>query len=281
VDIPGTAALVVVENPHDHNVECILFVTDPSCWTKKDSVRSPMPRQPILKTLADLIYPPTCVLCGAAGSGGLDLCSGCRADLPLIGPCCARCAVPLPVAVPAGTLCGDCQQHPPSYRTCHAVFRYQGPLPALVGGLKFRDRFNLIRLLGTLMAEGLDAPGVQPPDLLVPVPLHAKRLRERGYNQALALARVMARAWGTTPTLVVDARCCRRRWPTKPQMTLDRSERLRNLRGAFQATADLGGRRVAIVDDVVTTGGTVSELARVLYGAGCRWVDVWALARTP
>jgi len=228
-----------------------------------------------LSTAAAWIYPPTCVLCGAPGDDGLDLCAGCRGDLPMIGACCPRCALPLPA--PAAGPCGACQRHPPPFAVCRAAFRYEDPLPALIGGLKFRDRFNLIRLLATLLAEtlaGLDDPR---PDALVPVPLHPRRLRERGYNQSLELARVIGRRLD----LPVDARCCNRVRATPPQAALDQKSRRRNIRGAFAAGGDLGGRHVAVIDDVVTTGSTVGELARTLRRAGCRRVDVWTLARTP
>jgi ComF family protein len=229
----------------------------------------------LFSAAAAWIYPPTCVLCGAPGEDGLDLCAGCRADLPLIGPCCPRCALPLPTA-PNGP-CGACLKRSPPFAACHAAFRYEDPLPTLVGGLKFRDRFNLIRLLGTLLAETLAGQPDARPDAIVPVPLHPRRLRERGYNQSLELARVIARRLD----LPVDARCCARVRATPPQAALDQKARRRNIRDAFAVTGEVGGRHLAIIDDVVTTGSTVGELARALRGAGCRRVDVWALARTP
>jgi ComF family protein len=231
--------------------------------------------QTLASAAADLIYPPTCVLCGAAGDGGLDLCAGCRTDLPLLGPCCPRCALPLPA--PATGPCGACLKRPPPFAICRAGFRYEDPLPALIGGLKFRDRFNLIRLLGRLLADELAGLADGRPDVLVPVPLHPRRLRERGYNQSLELARVIGGRLG----LPMDAGCCERVRATPPQAALDEKARRRNIRGAFTARADLAGRHVAIIDDVVTTGSTVGELARALLRAGCVRVDVWALARTP
>jgi ComF family protein len=232
----------------------------------------------VTTAVAALIYPPTCVLCGAPGDDGLDLCLGCHQELPVIGPCCPRCALPLPASAtaPYGP-CGACQQRPPPFSVCHAAFRYEDPLPALVHGLKFRDRFNLIRLLGSLLARALPADAAMRPDAIVPVPLHPRRLRERGYNQSLELAKVVGAARGVP----VDPGCCARVRATPPQVALDQKERLRNLRGAFQAREVLSGRHLAILDDVVTTGSTVTELAHALQHAGCRRVDVWTLARTP
>lgn len=273
-----------------------------------------------------LLYPPTCVLCGAPGDAGLDLCQGCRADMPTLGACCARCAIPLTRSSSASSaeptspdepnrpgpslklkpgpsppqhkpelsehrigahsriagdgLCGSCQRQPPPYRRCTAVYRYEDPLPALVAGMKFRARLNLVRLLGELLAEELlasaEAPDWTWPDAIVPVPLHPQRLRQRGYNQALELARIVGRRLA----LPVDIACCRRIRSTQAQSALEERQRLTNIRGAFAVTAPLP-RHVAILDDVVTTGATVSELARLLRRNGCEQVDVWALARTP
>jgi ComF family protein len=226
------------------------------------------------------LFPATCVLCGAPGADGLDLCADCRADLPVIEQGCVRCALPLPVRtaqhdqLPA--LCGPCQRKPPPFQHCHAAFRYQEPLPQLIAGLKFRGKLNLLRLMGLLLALSLRQSGADLPDIIVPVPLHPKRLRQRGYNQALELAQVVAGVL----QVPVHHRCCERvRW-TRPQAELDRKARQSSLRGAFVASADLHDLQVAILDDVVTTASTVSELSRVLLNAGSRRVDVWTLART-
>jgi ComF family protein len=251
-----------------------------------------MPRgwpQAALSAALATLYPPTCILCGAGGDDGLDLCAGCRDDLPRIGRCCARCALPLPVtaAVPgqaAPTLvCGGCQRLAPPFARCVAVFRYEDPLPLLVAGLKFRGRLNVLRLMGLLLAHALqDESNEHPtqallPDLIIPVPLHRRRLRQRGYNQSLELARIAGGLLGVP----VSPASCERRLATPPQVGLDAAQRLHNVRGAFRATRRLDGLHVTVLDDVVTTGGTVSEVARVLQGAGCRRVDVWTLARTP
>lgn len=229
----------------------------------------------------ELLFPPTCVLCGAPGDDDLDLCSGCRNDLPAIAPCCARCALPLPAEVAASsdrpTLCGVCQRHPPPFTHCHAAFRYQDTLPSMIAGLKFRGRLNVLRLTGLLLAASLRESDVVMPAAIVPVPLHPRRLRKRGYNQALELARIVGREL----VLPVDDRCCERVLATRPQAELEQKARRKNLRGAFRATIDMQGRHVAILDDVVTTASTVSELTRVLTRAGCQRVDVWTVARTP
>jgi ComF family protein len=237
------------------------------------------------KRTLSLLYPATCALCGAPGDDGRDLCAGCRADLPAIGPCCVRCALPFDAdgagqPIHEHRLCGRCQLHPPPFTQCMAAFRYEDPLPALVAGVKFRARMHLIRLLGNLLADTLlSAEGSGPterPQVIVPVPLHPARLRQRGYNQALELARVVGRRL----SIPVDAASCRRTRATRAQSELEERQRLRNIRGAFAAVGK-PPRHVAILDDVVTTGATVSELARALHRGGCERIDVWTLARTP
>lgn len=233
-----------------------------------------------VRRLADLIFPPTCILCGAPGDDGLDLCTGCRAELPVMGLACVRCAEPLPNAVLTGTagpLCGPCRRKPPPFTRAHAAFRYEQALPVLVGALKFRGRLNTLRLSGLLLAESLADAGGERPAGIVPVPLHRRRLRERGYDQALELARIVGRRL----ELPVLERCCERVRATPPQMALEAKARQHNLRGAFAATADLSGAHLVVLDDVVTTGTTVGEVAKVLLAAGAVRVDVWCLARTP
>jgi ComF family protein len=229
-----------------------------------------------------LLYPATCILCGAAGDDGLDICAGCRADLPALGIACVRCALPLPDAVlatvdGAGPVCGGCRHKPPPFTRTLAAYRYEQPLPALVGGFKFQRRLNMLRLAGLLLAQALQAADAQRPDAIVPVPLHRRRLRQRGYDQALELARGV----GSTLDLPVLDGCVARDRATPPQAELDANARKRNVRGAFQATMSLDGPHIAVLDDVVTTASTVTEVARVLLGAGARRVDVWCLARTP
>jgi len=231
----------------------------------------------LLEQGLERLYPVTCVLCGVRGHGGLDLCPGCLSDLPYNRHHCARCALPLPAGNPAGALCGQCQRKPPPFDVCHAAFRYEDPLPALVGGAKFRSRLELARLLGQCLARVVCEQTAEMPDVILPVPLHARRLRERGYNQALEIARAVSRETGVP----IDRTSCARVLSTAPQAGLEQKARRRNVRGAFQVVRSLPGSHVAILDDVVTTGSTVSELTRILRKAGASRVDVWAVARTP
>ncbi len=227
-------------------------------------------------SLLDILFPPTCVLCGAAGVNGRDLCAGCAADLPDNRHACLRCAAPFADAMPAGMLCGRCQRFPPPFTRCLAAFRYESAVPSLVVGAKFSGRLNLARLLGQCLGAAVNERGLTLPEALIPVPLHPDRLRERGYNQALEIARVLGHELG----IAVDAKTCARILATPPQTGLTGRARRRNLRGAFALTRPAHWKHVAIVDDVMTTGTTVAELTQVLIKAGVGQVEVWAVART-
>lgn len=223
------------------------------------------------------LFPPTCILCGAAGSQGRDLCAGCAAELPLNRVCCPRCALPLAVPLPPGSVCGVCQRRPPAFDRCIAALRYETPVPTLVGAAKFRGRLASGRLLAYLIADAVRGAGLPLPAVLVPVPLHPRRVAERGYNQALEIGRHVAADLG----IGLAAQDCRRVTATAPQTGLDEAARRRNVRGAFAALDPWPWPHTAILDDVVTTGSTVAELARALRRAGAAQVDVWAAARTP
>jgi ComF family protein len=227
--------------------------------------------------LLGALFPPTCLLCGAPGADGRDLCAGCAAELPHNRHACPGCALPFDIPLPAGAVCGVCQRRSPPFVRALAALRYETPIPTLVGAAKFRGRLNHARLLGQLLADVAQALPAPWPQALVPVPLHPTRLVARGYNQSLEIARVVGRALD----LPVDGACCRRVLATPPQAGLDEPARRRNIRGAFEAQTPLPWQRVAILDDVVTTGSTVIELTRVLRRAGARQVEVWAVARTP
>lgn len=220
------------------------------------------------------IYPPRCLLCGTEGDAGRDLCHDCYHDLPHNPFSCLLCALPL--AGGEAGLCGHCLKHPPLFDGSLIPFRYAAPLDHLLLGLKFNRQLLNARLLGGLMAEAIAVRGEVLPDCIVPVPLHPSRLRERGYNQALELARPVTRALGIplAPQLV------RRDKATEAQSRLEQGARRRNIRGAFSVLGELPGH-IAILDDVVTTGSTVNELARVLRKGGARRVVVWACARVP
>lgn len=227
-----------------------------------------------IKNIQFWLFPATCLLCNAPGTSKRDLCSGCYGDLPHNANACRSCAVPLG---PEGSLiCGHCQTQPPLFERALAAFRYEPLVDVLVRNLKFRSHLPSARLLGELLCEHTETHGVSIPDCIVPVPLHSTRLRERGFNQALELARPIARGWNV-PILANHVYRAR---ATAPQSQLDLKTRLTNVRGAFAVKRPIQARHVAIIDDVVTTGSTVTEMARILRAAGVEAVQVWSVART-
>jgi ComF family protein len=173
-------------------------------------------------------------------------------------------------------VCGACLRNPPPFASSFVPFRYAYPLDHLVQGLKFRNELACGRVLGQLFASCLLARGAALPQAIVPVPLAPRRYRQRGYNQASELALSIRRVTGLRVTSDVAVR----QRETAEQAGLDRKARRRNVTGAFAVSAPLHARHIAILDDVVTTGSTVRELAEVLRRAGAEQIEVWAIART-
>ena len=221
------------------------------------------------------LLPAACTLCGARVARGEDFCAGCARALPAITSCCRCCAAPYraPDADAANTLCGSCQKRTPAFARVYAPFRYAAPIDRLIQGTKYNGRLDWARVLGRHLAEHIaaQAPSV---DALVAVPLHRTRLRERGYNQSLELARPLAKKLGVPLKRGVE-----RVRATPPQTELPRKQRAKNVRNAFAANGDVAGLRLAIVDDVMTSGATVEALARCLRKAGAKSVEVWVVAR--
>ena len=214
------------------------------------------------------MLPQSCLLCESDDANGL-LCEPCRADLPWLQRTgCRVCALPLA----SGSVCGACLARPPRFDAVEAAFAYRFPVDALILAFKYGGRLALARGLGELLAR----VATRDVDAIVPMPLARARLAERGFNQALELARVVATLTGVP--LLRDA--CRKVADTPPQAALPWRERVKNVRRAFVCDTDLEGRRIAVVDDVLTTGATLNELARVLRKAGAAEVRGWVVART-
>jgi ComF family protein len=214
--------------------------------------------------LARLVFGGSCFVC--RGTARETLCEYCDAELPrLRQPACPRCAL----ESASGALCGRCLAQPPHYDATVAALAYRFPADALVHALKFRGELALAPFLSSLLRARI---GAQAPDCIVPVPLSAQRLRERGYNQALEIARHLG------GRLELDA--CARERDAPPQAGLDREARKRNVRGAFSCRRRFVGERVAVVDDVMTTGATLDELAGTLKAAGATSVVNWVVCRT-
>lgn len=214
------------------------------------------------------LLPQDCLLCGAA-SGKAALCPECAASLPrLTGTRCPTCAQPTPVA----DACGACLAHPPHFDATAAVWRYAFPLDQLIQSLKYAHRLASADFLGRALTA---LPLATRPDFILPVPLAAARLRERGFNQSVELARPLARLLGV-PLKTEHIRRCR---DTTPQAGLPWKERAKNIRHAFECRIDLTGKNILVVDDVMTTGATLNELARTLKAHGAARVENRVLAR--
>jgi ComF family protein len=217
--------------------------------------------------LSNLLFGGSCFLCRGAARG--ILCPACDADLPrLAGTLCPRCALPSP----GSAVCGRCLADAPHYDATVAALAYRFPADTLVHSLKFRGQLALAPLMGDLLIEKIR----ERIDLVVPVPLSRERLRERGYNQAAEIARHIAKKRRVRLELTFIAR----ERNTQAQADLPWSERARNVRGAFRCERSLDGAAIAVVDDVMTTGATLDELAATLKRAGAARVVNWIIART-
>lgn len=224
------------------------------------------------RRIAGHLFGGACYLCRGTAPPQTLLCTECDAELPRArAPACPRCALPSP----DGALCGRCLARPPSYDATVAALFYRFPADVLVHALKYRGELALAPLLAALLAPRIP-PGTRP-DYLLPVPLSTARLGQRGYNQAGEIARPLAAALG----VALAPQLCERSRDTRAQSELPWNERLRNVHGAFRCTHALDGAVVAVVDDVMTTGATVEEIARRLKRAGAARVVNWVVARTP
>lgn len=221
------------------------------------------------------IYPPSCVLCGSAGFDQMDICASCYHRLPWIESACRQCALPLATGIEPALLCGQCLQKPPAFDRSLSLFSYQDDATRLIHQLKFEDKLANARLLGRMLAAAVIADATELPDCIVPVPLHRKRMRQRGYNQSLELARVVGQVCG----IPVSRQAVVRVRDTQSQTALNKTQRRQNIRAAFELRETLDAERIAIIDDVVTTTSTVNEMARLLKTAGVRVVHIWSIAR--
>lgn len=220
------------------------------------------------RSCAVALLPQNCFLCAAPGDDGL-LCPACSVSLPrLSAGRCPVCALP----TPDSTICGACLKRAPHFDATQAIFRYEFPVDRLIQSLKYAHRLASADFFGTALVQM--AP--RHPDLIVPVPLSAARLAQRGFNQALEIARPLAAAL-RVPFEISHIHRCR---DTAPQAGLPWKERTRNIRHAFECEIDLTGKAVLVVDDVMTTGATLDELARTLKAHGAARVENCVLART-
>ncbi len=228
-----------------------------------------------LPALSSLELCGRCILCDDIGQPGLDICQDCEAPLPRLGSHCRRCALPLPNL--DQTLCGQCQLQPPPFQRVVAIYLYQYPIAELIAGFKYKKQLSYGRTLSKIALKGfVSAYSGDMPDIITATPLHWRRRLKRGFNQSEHIASYLAKALGIR-SLPLLKRC----QFTPPQQQLDAQQRRHNLSRAFAATSALKGQSVAVVDDVMTTGATATEISKVLLKAGAGEVHIWVLARTP
>lgn len=230
--------------------------------------------------LLESLFPPRCLICSHTPEQGQCICESCRDELPENAHYCKRCALPLLAPSSGYSLCGRCIKKFPSFDYALSPWRYEQAVIGLVQQMKFNDKVSFARALGQLLCtyyRRAVPTAFGAPDSILPVPLHPSRLRQRGYNQSIELSRALAH--GIQVPIDVDG--VRRIRKTPAQMGLNARFRVSNIRGAFRAMRTYEGEHVLIVDDVMTTGSTVDELAGVLKAEGACTVGVLCLARAP
>ncbi|NOX09927.1 MAG: ComF family protein [Gammaproteobacteria bacterium] len=220
--------------------------------------------------LLSILYPYTCILCSAPGYQDTDLCKPCWDELPKIAQACPQCANPINSA----GLCGRCQQHPPHFQYTHASLLYRYPVDYMIQQLKFSGKLAMARVLGNIMAQQLQNKETLPQQL-IPVPLHPSRMQERGFNQSYEIAKVV----GQQLDIPVNDHACIRSRDTHAQSLLKLDARKHNIKGAFGINRNNIADHVAIIDDVMTSGHTLNELAHRLSNAGVSRIEAWVCAR--
>lgn len=232
-----------------------------------------------LERLAHTYLPTACLLCGQVYRHRIiNICTCCYQNLPALPPHCLRCGQFL-IEIGSHRFCGQCLNKPPLFTHSHTLYPYVFPVSAMITQLKFQGQLSHAALFGHLLAEAVQQKwyrGTALPDQIIPIPLHPKRLAKRGFNQSLEIARPLSRYTG----LAIDCRGLTRLRETPPQHTLPARQRRANLTRAFACQHRYDGQHLALLDDVMTTGHTVSEAVRTLLAAGARQVDVWCIART-
>lgn len=223
-------------------------------------------KQLICRWLPNLL-PESCLLCSADSQGGL-LCPECTIDLPALpAACCPQCGE----QTTHGERCGACMKDAPHFNRTIAAFRYDFPVDRIIHALKYGHQLAVAGWLGNLLAARLKVDN----QLIIPLPLHPDRLRERGFNQSAEIARVI----GNQLNLPVDRSSVFRNRATPRQAELPLKERHKNVRGAFECSTDLTGRTILLIDDVMTTGATVNECARIIKLHGASDISVVVAAR--
>lgn len=228
----------------------------------------------ILQKYLTHLFPARCILCGNKGVENRDLCAACYVELPRNSPRCYRCANDFDAPHSQTRICPKCLADSPAFDETLAPFVHHRAIRYLIIQLKFHNHYPSARLLGGLLADYVKQTA-ELPDCIIPVPLHKNRYRERGFNQSIEIARVVAK----NLSVPLDLNSCQRHRDTAHQVGLRGDERNDNMKNAFSISPDFRAKHVALVDDVMTTGSTVHELAAALKKAGCHRVQVWVCSK--
>lgn len=228
----------------------------------------------VFNKLSQWLLPEHCILCNQMTKRDLSLCKDCEADLPIIKNACQQCARLLVDIKTDTALCGQCLIHPPFFDKTMASFAYQPPVSKIITDLKFHGNLVNAKVMGYLLLQNLKPHYESLPEIIIPVPLHKIRLKERGFNQALEIARLIAKLLNIplyTDIIRINN--------TPPQTGMNAKERKRNIKNAYKITKPIRCKHALIIDDVMTTGSTVNELAKLLKRNGVERVDVGCCAR--
>ena len=228
-----------------------------------------------LQKIIDTILPADCLVCRDIADTRDNLCETCRTDLPWLSIACQQCSIPLSTSL--STRCGTCIKTPPAFDKAVASCHYQTPLLELIHQLKFHAQLAAAACLGHLLVTRVAQAYEDDclPESILPVPLHPKRCRERGFNQAVEISRILQKKLN----IPMHVNALQRVQHTPAQRGLSAKSRRRNLKNAFAVQGDLNAKHVVIVDDVMTTGSTMNQLAQLLKQHGVERVDVWCCAR--
>ena len=216
----------------------------------------------------------TCILCASHNGENLGLCQPCLKDLPWHTTTqCPQCAL-----ITNGSICGSCISTPPSFDATTALLTYDYPVDGLLQHYKYNASLNLAQTFASLFAEKKHTQLTMQNaiNVIMPMPMHQNRLKERGFNQALEIAKLLSKAF----TIPLDYTTCQRTKHTPPQASLNLKDRIKNIKGAFSCQQSLQHLNIAIIDDVMTTGASLNELAKTLKQAGAGHVECWVMART-
>jgi ComF family protein len=221
-------------------------------------------------SLVNVLFKQKCLLCDskldALGANIHAVCRACINDLPWHqNNACPQCGLSS-----NGQLCGSCISSPPDFDATNSVFLYDFPIDSMMVRYKYGEMLSICAFFGQMLSEKVATESV---DLIIPMPMHPARIKERGFNQALEIAKVFGKE-------KLDYKSVIRQKLTPPQASLPLKERVKNIKGAFSANVNLTDKRIAIVDDVMTTGASLNELAKTLKAAGASHVECWVIART-